>query len=205
MNGAMERDRSHLRRVACWAHARRKFQEAIGDDAGRAKEIIALIAPLYGIEKVACESGFSAEARKEVRQMNAPAMVDRLHRRLIEVEPGQVGSPVLQKSPLGQAIRHTLGQWEALVRYLEDGRYEIDTNLVENAIRPTCIGKKNWIFIGHPDAGWRSAVIYSLLITARRYGLVPAAWLTDVLRQISSCTPAILADLLAWKWKPQAA
>jgi hypothetical protein len=74
--------------------------------------------------------------------MNAPAMLDRLHRRLIELEPGRVGSPVLQKSPLGQAIRYTLGQWEALVRYLEEGRYEIDTNLVENAIRPTCIGKK---------------------------------------------------------------
>ena len=68
-------------------------------------------------------------------------MLDRLHRRLIELQPGRVGSPVLQKSPLGQAIRYTLGQWEALVRYLEDGRYEIDTNLVENAIRPTCIGQ----------------------------------------------------------------
>jgi hypothetical protein len=110
--------------------------------------LIALIAPLYGIEKVARESGLSAEARKELRQMNAPAMLDRLHRRLIELEPGRVGSPVLQKSPLGQAIRYTLGQWEALVRYLDDGRYEIDTNLVENAIRPTCIGKKNWLFIG---------------------------------------------------------
>ena len=83
MYGAMERDRAHLRRVACWAHARRKFHEAIGDDAARAKEIIALIAPLYGIEKVARESGLSAEARKELRQMNAPAMLDRLHRRLI--------------------------------------------------------------------------------------------------------------------------
>ena len=137
--------------------------------------------------------------------MNAPAMLDRLHRRLIELEPGRVGSPVLQKSPLGQAIRYTLGQWEALVRYLEDGRYEIDTNLVENAIRPTCIGKKNWLFIGHPDAGWRSAVIYSLLITARRYGLDPAAWLGDVLRRIPTCTPANLAELLPWNWKPQAA
>ena len=144
----MERDRAHLRRVTCWAHARRKFHEAISDDAARAKEIIALIAPLYGIEKVARESGLSAEIRKELRQMNAPAMLDRLHRRLIEQEPGRVGSPVLQKSPLGQAIRYTLGQWEALVRYLEDGRYEIDTNLVENAIRPTCIGKRTGSSLG---------------------------------------------------------
>jgi len=192
----MERDRAHLRRVACWAHAQRKFCEAFGNDAARAKEIIALIAPLYGIEKVAFESGLSAEAREELYQMNAPARLDRLHRRLIELEPKRVGSPVLQKSPLGQAIRSTPGQLKALVRYLKDGRYEIDTNLVESAIRPNCIGKKNWIFIGHPDDGWRSTVIYSLLITARRYGLDPAAWLTDVLSQISSCTPANLAELL---------
>ncbi|MSU31532.1 MAG: transposase [Pedosphaera sp.] len=64
------------------------------------------------------------------------------------------------------------------------GVYEIDNNRVENAIRPTCIGKKNWPFIGHSDAGWRSAVIYSVLITARRYGLDPVAALTDVLRRI---------------------
>ena len=91
------------------------------------------------------------------------------------------------------------------MRYLEDGRYEIDTNLVENAIRPTCIGKKNWLFIGHPDAGWRSAVIYSLLIAARRYSIDPAVWLTHVLRRIPSYTPANLAKLLPWNWKPQAA
>jgi hypothetical protein len=100
-----------------------------------------MIAPLYGIEKVARESGLSPEARKDLRNQHAPAMLERLHRRLLELNPARVGSPVLPKSPLGKAIRYTLGQWEALVRYLEDGRYEIDTNLVENAIRPSCVGK----------------------------------------------------------------
>jgi hypothetical protein len=123
----------------------------------------------------------------------------------VELEPGKASSPVLLKSPLGKAIRYTLGQWEALVRYLEDGRYEIDTNLVENAIRPTAVGKKNWLFIGHPEAGWRSAVIYSLLITARRYGLDPAKWLEDVLRRIPTTTTANLHELLPANWKPQAA
>jgi len=125
-------------------------------------------------------------------------MLDRLHRRLLELDPARAGSPVLPRSPLGKAVRYTLSQWETLVRYLEDGRYEIDTNLVENAIRPSCIGKKNWLFIGHPDAGWRSAVIYSLLITTRRYGLDPAAWLADVLRRIPTCTQANLSELLPW-------
>ena len=127
------------------------------------------------------------------KKENSPTL--RHYRALRAKDPG----------PLGKAIRYTLNQWEALVRYLEDGRYEIDTNLVENAIRPSCVGKKNWLFIGHPDAGWRSAVIYSLLITARRYRLDPAAWLTDVLRRIPTCTHANLPELLAWNWKPQAA
>jgi hypothetical protein len=166
---------------------------------------MAMIAPLYGIEKVARESGLSPEARKDLRNQHAPAMLDRLHRRLLELNPARVGSPVLPKSPLGKAIRYTLGQWEALVRYLEDGRYEIDTNLVENAIRPSCVGKRNWLFIGHPDAGWRSAVIYSLVITARRYRLDPAAWLSDVLRRIPTCTQANLPELLPGNWKPKAA
>ena len=65
--------------------------------------------------------------------------------------------------------------------------------------------KKELLFIGHPDAGWRCAVIYSLLIAVRRYGLDPATWLTDVLRRIPSCTPAKLVELLPWNWKPQAA
>ena len=202
---SLERDRSDLRRVACWAHTRRKFHEALTDDGPRSREILALIAPLYGIEKVARESGLSAEARKELRQQNAPAMLDRLHRRLLELDPARVGSPVLPKSPLGKAVRYALSQWETLVRYLEDGRYEIDTNLVENAIRPSCVGKKNWLFIGHPDAGWRSALICSLLITARRYRLDPSAWLTDVLRRIPTCQKEMLTELLPWNWKPQAA
>jgi hypothetical protein len=106
-----------------------------------------MIAPLYGIEKVARESGRSPEARKDLRQQHAPAILDLLYRRLLELNPARVGSPVLPKSPLGKAIRYMLSQWESLVRYLEDGRYEIDTNLVENAIRPSCVGKKNWLFI----------------------------------------------------------
>ena len=88
------------------------------------------------------------------------------------------------------------------MRYLEDGRYESDTNLVGNAIRPTCIGKKNWLLIRHPDAGWRSAVIYSLLITAQWYRLNPAAWLSDALHRIPTCTQANLSELLSWNWKP---
>jgi hypothetical protein len=107
---SLKRDRTDLRRVACWAHARRKFHEAIRDDGPRSREIIAMIAPLYGIEKVARESGLSPEARKDLRQQHAPKVLDRLHGRLLELNPARVGSPVLPKSPLGKAIRYTLNQ-----------------------------------------------------------------------------------------------
>ena len=79
----------------------------------------------------------------------------------------------MPKSLLGQAIDYTLARWEALTRYVDDGRLEIDNNLCENAIRPTAVGKKNFLFIGHPEAGQRSAVIYSVLGSCRRHGINP--------------------------------
>ena len=74
----------------------------------------------------------------------------------------------LPQSPLGKAVKYALAEGEPLNRYLEDGRLEIDNNLTENAIRPSAIGKKNWLFIGHPDAGWRSAVLYACLLYTSR-------------------------------------
>ena len=137
-----------------------------------------------------------------MRLQGAPAILQAIHERLIALEPGRISSLILPKSPLGKAISYTLGQWTALQRYLEEDVYGIDNNLVENAIRPTCLGKKNWLFIGHPDAGWRSAVIYSVLIAARRYGLDPVAGLTEGLRRIPQATNHTVAELLPWNWKP---
>ena len=179
-----------------------RLRDAATDLRDPGREFIVLIGRLYAVEKEAREQGLTPEARKALRGERVPEVLARLRGRLEELEPGKATSPVLLKSPLGMAIRYTLGQWDALVRYLEDGRFEIDNNLVENAIRPTAVGKKNWLFIGHPEAGWRSAVIYSLLITARRAGLDPAKWLEDVLRRIPTATTANLHELLPGNWKP---
>jgi transposase len=89
-----------------------------------------------------------------------------------------------------------------LLGYLEDGRYEIDNNLVENDIRPPAIGRKRWLFIGHPQAGWRSAVIYSVLISARRRGLNPHAYLRDILSRLRSMKITQIHQLLPANWKP---
>ena len=83
----------------------------------------------------------------------------------------------LPQGLLGQAIDYTLKRWEALTRFVDDGRLEIDNNLCENAIRPSALGKKNWLFVGHPEAGERSAVIYTLLGSCRRHGINPFDYL----------------------------
>ena len=111
----------------------------------------------------------------------------------------------LPQGLLGQAIDYTLKRWEALTRYVDDGSLEIDNNLIENAIRPSAIGKKNWFVIGHPEAGERSAVIYTLLGSCRRHGLNPFDYLKDLftrlpaakITQIGQFTPAVWARKIA--------
>jgi hypothetical protein len=107
----------------------------------------------------------------------------------------------LPQGLLGQAIDYALKRWEALTRFVDDGVLEIDNNLIENAIRPSAIGKKNWLFVGHPNAGERSAVIYTLLGSCRRHGINPFDYLRDLLTrlpaakitQIKKFTPAAWA------------
>jgi len=107
---------------------------------------------------------------------------------------------VLPKSLLGQAIDYTLSRWEALTRYLDDGRLEIDNNLCENAIRPTAIGKKNFLFIGHPAAGQRSAVIYSVLGSCRRLGINPAEYLQDIFERLPKAKTSEIKSLTPAAW-----
>jgi len=111
----------------------------------------------------------------------------------------------LPQGLLGRAIDYALKRWEALTRFVEDGRLEIDNNLIENAIRPSALGKKNRLFVGHPEAGERSAVIYTLLDSCRRHGINPFDYLKDLftrlpaarISQISEFTPAVWAKAKA--------
>ena len=103
---------------------------------------------------------------------------------------------------MGNAIRYFLDEYDALTGYLRDGQFEIDNNLVENAIRPTAVGRKRWLFIGHPDAGWRSAVIYSIIVSCRRRGINPQDYLTDVLRRLPEEKINRIEELLPGNWKP---
>ena len=86
--------------------------------------------------------------------------------------------------------------------YLRDGRFEIDQNLVENSISPTAVGRRRWQFLGHPDAGWRSAVIYSILASCRRRAINPLDYLTDVLTRLPAMTTGQIDNILPENWKP---
>jgi transposase len=197
--GALARADSGLIPVGCWGHARRKFVEAVELECSEAMEIVTEIRRLYLIERHARDECLKPEARSELRQKLAKPLLEALPSRLQAMRQKH-----LPQSPLGKAIRYTLGEWQALIRYLEDGRLEIDNNLTENAIRPSAVGKKNWLFIGHPEAGWRSAVIYSVIVSCRRRGIEPWQYLSDVLSRLPSLKQSEIASILPAHWKPLA-
>ena len=101
---------------------------------------------------------------------------------------------------LGQAIDYALKRWEALTQFVEDGTLEIDNNLIENAIRPSALGKKNWLFVGHPQAGERSAVIYTLLGSCRRRGVNPFDYLKDLFTRLPTAKITRIKEFTPAAW-----
>ena len=149
---------------------------------------------LYRIEDEARE--VSPEARQTARTAKAPALWAEMKTRAEQLQP-----LALPQSSLGKAIRYFLHEYQALQIYLERPDYRIDNNLVENDIRPTAVGRKRWLFIGHPQAGWRSAVIYSIIQSCRRRGIDPQAYLTDVLARLPAMKNTEIDGLLPEAWK----
>ena len=192
------------KRLGCMAHSRRKFHEALKDDPQRAKWFLLQMGALYRVERALRESKASPEQRFVRRQAEAVPVLTEIRAQLDALNPQKPGAKVLPQSPLGKAVRYALSQWEYLNGYVEDGRYEIDQNLVENAIRPSCVGKRNWLFIGHPDAGWRSAVLYTLILNCTRRGIDPWDWMTDVFRRLPTATNFTVSELLPANWKKSA-
>jgi hypothetical protein len=131
------------------------------------------------VEKELREKHSGPQLRAAMRLWQSYPVLVRL-RRAMEL----VRARTLPQGLLGQAIDYTLKRWEALTRFVDDGGLEIDNNLIENAIRPSALGKKNWLFIGHPEAGERSAVIYTLLGSCRRHGLNPFDYLKDLFTRL---------------------
>jgi hypothetical protein len=182
----------------CWAHVRRKFFEAKESAPRTAGWILRQIQHLYRIEARLREKRCSSKWRAVIRAQESRPIVERIGKACVRLKQGNRHLP---QSPLGQALSYTLNQWEGLKVFVTDGRVEIDNNLVENAIRPTAVGKKNWLFIGEAQAGQRSAILFTIIENCRRLGINPFEYLRDVLtrlpkltnRQTHTVTPAAWA------------
>lgn len=183
--------------LACMAHARRKFIEAKENDSKRSEEALTLIQELYQIERQARENKLSHDERKALRQAEALPVLEKLESWL----KSNI-QQVLPKNSIGKAIAYTLGLWERLKRYTEEGKYEIDNNLVENSIRPVAIGRKNYLFAGSHEGAERAAMMYSLLGTCKKNNVEPFAWLTDVINRLPDYNHKKIDDLLPGNWKP---
>jgi transposase len=185
----------------CWAHARRPFYEFYtSTDSPLAAEVLARIANLYEIEGDI--RGHPPDLRKAVRQLRSRPMVEALHVWLQEHLPRVPGW-----SDLAKAMRYALRHWDGLILYLDDGRLEMDTNVVERAIRPVTITRKNSLFAGS-DAGARHwAIANTLIQTCKLNNVEPLAYLTDVLQRIVSGRTKSheLRTLLPWDWHPDSA
>ncbi len=183
-------------RLACWAHVRRRFVEAVRvqpkGKRGLADEAVAMIGKLYGVEREFKD--VRDEDRYGARQSRSVGILAELQAWLQKHQ-----SLVTPKSALGTAMAYMGNLWSRLTRYTERGDLPIDNNACENAIRPFVMGRKAWLFSDTPAGAHASAVIYSLVQTAKANGLEPYAWLRRVLRDLPAATTVEAVEaLLPW-------
>jgi transposase len=193
-----ERRSDHAR--LCWAHLRRRFFDiAEGGPAPIASEALARIAALYAIEKTI--RGRSAAERHAVRQEKSEPLVLAL-KAWLEHQLARVSA----KATIAEDIRYGLNHWEGLTRFLDDGRIELDTNIVERSMRPIVLNRKNALFAGHDQGAENWACIASLIETCKLNGVDPQAYFTDVLTKLVNLWPASRIDeLMPWAWAAERA
>ena len=179
----------------CWAHLRRRFFDiAKGGNAPIASEALERIAALYAIEKTI--RGVGAAERRRVRQDKSKPLVASL-KTWFEHQLARVSA----KAPIAEEIRYGLNHWDGLSRFLEDGRIELDTNIVERGIRPVVLNRKNALFAGHDHGAENWACIASLVETCKLNDVDPQAYFTDVLAKLVNLWPASRIDeLMPWVW-----
>lgn len=182
------------RMIGCWAHARRKFVEALDEDKKHASEALVYIGRLYGIEKEMQEAGLDPESIRKRRQEESYKIIQEFENWM-----DSVSGCFTPKSRMGKAIVYTYTLLPRLSRYVLDGRYNIDNNGVENAIRPLAIGRKNYLFCGNHDAAVRAAIVYSLFSSCKAHGVDVRSWLEDTLKRIP--TEKAVDQLLPCTWQ----
>ncbi len=180
--------------AACWAHARRKlFEIAAVSKAPIATEAVRRIDELFAIEREI--NGQPAEQRLAVRAERSKPLVIAL-----EAWLRAQYERVSRKSEIGKAIAYALNHWNALTRFLEDGRICLSNNAAERALRGIAVGRKNWTFAGSDRGGERAAAIYTLIETCKLNGVDPQAWLAAILARLPDHPARQITDLLPWNW-----
>ena len=189
--------RSGITLLHCMAHARRMFDQALDNDKQRAEYVLTEMQKLYAVEQMGRDKSLSMEELHTLRQEQAIPILENIKVWMMNTYP-----EVLPESTIGKAIGYSLKRWDKLSLYTTDARLEIDNNLVENAIRPVAIGRKNYLFAGSHDGARRAAMLYSFLGTCKINNVNPFEWLRDILRRIPSHSVNRLQQLLPNNWTP---
>jgi transposase len=183
--------------AGCWGHARRGFVDAVkvNEKDMEAVQMVVRMDALFCVDRLARQQGMNAEARLALRKQEMPEWVDGI-REACRV----LGPQVLPKSQMGQAIRYTVNQWDKLMATIDDGEIELSTNLAENSMRPIALGRKNWLHIGHRQAGPKVAAILSLVESCRRLGIPVREYLLEVLPGLRNRPISQAALLTPARW-----
>ncbi|MGM1430122.1 IS66 family transposase [Sphingobacterium lactis] len=182
--------------LACWPHARREFEKALDNDKRRAEKALLLIQQLYITERKAKEENLSPQQIKELRLAESLPVINELGKWIFEEIKN-----TLPKSQIGKAMAYAYARWDALSAYLYDGNLFIDNNLVENAIRPIALGRKNYLFAGSHEAAQRSAMIYSFFAICKKHEVNPFQWLKYTLQNIMSINHKNIKELYPQNYK----
>jgi len=195
VDGYVGYEKTSAKLVGCWAHARRKFKEAQTvqpkGKTGKADMALSMIQKLYRIEISLKDK--SVEEKYQLRQEKAKPLLERFYQWLGKAN-------VVTKSALGKAIAYCLNQWHKLIRYIEDGHLSIDNNRSERAVKPFVIGRKNWLFSNTAKGAKASAMLYSIIETAKANGLIPFDYVAHCLEQLSN-EHVDIEKLLPWNVK----
>ena len=190
--------RSDITVSGCMAHVRRYFDQALDSDPQHARYALEEIGKWFAIEKQSMEQCLSAQQRLAIRIEKVVPPMDAFEQWMKDLVAQGL---VLPKSPMGKAIGYAQHMWPRFMPFKTDGRIELSNNLVENAIRPVALGRKNWMFAGSEDGARRSAMLYSIVCSAQLQGIDPFEYVKDLLIRLPDYNSQKLADLLPANWK----
>ena len=176
-------------------HSRRNFEQALNNDQKRAEHILLVFQHIYAIEALADEKKLSPDERQQLREQKSRPLLEGLFEWI-----DQEYKKVLPSEPIGKAMAYMIKRKKDLMHYLTDGNLKPDTNLVENAIRPIAVGRKNYLFAGSHDAAQWAAMFYSFFACCKANDVDPYEWLLDVMNRLPLTSIQQLEQLLPHKW-----